>query len=71
MLTAFWRTLRHWTLRPRKPVHTRYATGCSECEYSFYNHQATLPFDQIDECLRARRDALTQHHGTLAERYHG
>ncbi|SLM63659.1 MULTISPECIES: hypothetical protein [Dickeya] len=71
MLTSFWLTLRNvrrdWLSRPR---HDASSIACSECEYCFYNHQATLPFDQIDECLRARRDALTQHHTITAERYY-
>lgn len=23
---------------------------CDDCEFSFFNHAATLPFDQLDEC---------------------
>ncbi|UUE08453.1 hypothetical protein NMX13_12170 [Dickeya zeae] len=41
--------------------------ACVECEYSFYNHEANLPFDQLEECLRARRDALMQEHPPQAE----
>ncbi|QDX29738.1 hypothetical protein [Dickeya poaceiphila] len=66
MLTSLLRLLQrirqkgeHW--------HSKSSNDCVECEYSFYNHEANLPFDQIEECLRARRDALMQEQPPVAE----
>ncbi|MFT8211317.1 MAG: hypothetical protein ACMZI0_13390 [Symbiopectobacterium sp.] len=25
-------------------------TQCNDCEYSFFNHDAMLPFDHLNEC---------------------
>ncbi|WP_027711726.1 hypothetical protein [Dickeya chrysanthemi] len=66
MLVSFLRRLyrarRKDKHRDSAPSHT-----CVECEYSFYNHEACLPFDQLEECLRARRDTLMQERPPVAE----
>ncbi|MGM3160093.1 hypothetical protein [Dickeya undicola] len=59
MLTSLWRTLSR-SQRNSENRQAEPSDNCIECEYSFYNHEANLPFDQIEECLRARRDALIQ-----------
>ncbi|ATO33639.1 hypothetical protein DZA65_02631 [Dickeya dianthicola] len=64
MLTSLWRTL-YRGRRKNESRQTEPSGNCVECEYSFYNHEANLPFDQIEECLRARRDALMQEHPPL------
>lgn len=30
---------------------------CDDCEFSFFNHAGTLPFDQLDECQCAKHRA--------------
>lgn len=60
MLMSLLRTL--YRARQNESRQSEPSNTCVECEYSFYNHEANLPFDQIEECLRARRDALMREH---------
>ncbi|MCI4202397.1 hypothetical protein MRO95_01255 [Dickeya dianthicola] len=66
MLTSLLRTLSR-ARRKNDNRQSEPSNHCVECEYSFYNHEANLPFDQIEECLCARRDALMQEHPPLAD----
>ncbi|QIZ50808.1 hypothetical protein [Dickeya zeae] len=66
MLASFLRML-HRARRQGLSRDSKPSDACVECEYSFYNHEANLPFDQLEECLRARRDALMQEHPPVAE----
>ncbi|MCG8710105.1 hypothetical protein JHU04_003386 [Brenneria sp. 4F2] len=52
MLTLFRRILRKGDdRRAVVPTETAIRGHCHESEFCFFNHAATLAFDQIDECM--------------------
>ncbi|MFC3395297.1 hypothetical protein [Brenneria rubrifaciens] len=55
MLTIFQRfTARATHSQTKRPAQAATHAYCRESEFCFFNHSATLPFDQVNECYNDR-----------------